>query len=93
MTFGTQVLAATSSEAATAFVEVGAIAIGLSFLALIASRVGITAVPLYLMAGLAFGDGGFIDVTASSDFVTLTAEIGVLLLLLTLGLEYSADEL
>ena len=32
-------------------------------------------------------------VTASSDFVSLTAEIGVLLLLLTLGLEYSADEL
>jgi CPA2 family monovalent cation:H+ antiporter-2 len=93
VTFGTQVLAATRSEAATAFVEVGAIAIGLSFLALIATRVGITAVPLYLMAGLAFGDGGFIDVTASSDFVTLTAEIGVLLLLLTLGLEYSADEL
>ncbi|MDA0203694.1 MAG: cation:proton antiporter, partial [Actinobacteria bacterium] len=75
MTLGAQILAATSSEAATAFVEVGAIAIGLSFLALIASRVGITAVPLYLMAGLAFGDGGFIDVTASSDFVTLTAEI------------------
>jgi CPA2 family monovalent cation:H+ antiporter-2 len=93
VTLGAQILAATSSEAATAFVEVGAIAIGLSFLALIASRVGITAVPLYLMAGLAFGDGGFIDVTASSDFVTLTAEIGVLLLLLTLGLEYSSDEL
>ncbi len=58
---GAQILAATSSEAATAFVEVGAIAIGLSFLALIASRVGITAVPLYLMAGLAFSDGRFVS--------------------------------
>ncbi|MEL0076268.1 MAG: cation:proton antiporter, partial [Ilumatobacter sp.] len=86
-------LAATGSEAAIAFVEIGVIAVGLSFLALIAGRFGITAVPLYLIAGLAFGDGGIVDVTASSDFVSLTAEIGVLLLLLTLGLEYSADEL
>ncbi|MEK9938310.1 MAG: cation:proton antiporter, partial [Ilumatobacter sp.] len=88
-----QMLAATGSEAAIAFVEIGVIAVGLSFLALIAGRFGITAVPLYLIAGLAFGDGGIVDVTASSDFVSLTAEIGVLLLLLTLGLEYSADEL
>ena len=86
-------LAATGSEAAIAFVEIGVIAVGLSFLALIAGRFGITAVPLYLIAGLAFGDGGIVDVTASSDFVSLTGGIGVLLLLLTLGLEYSADEL
>jgi CPA2 family monovalent cation:H+ antiporter-2 len=85
--------AATSSEIATAFVEIGAIAVGLSLLALIAGRFGITAVPLYLVAGLAFGDGGLVDLRMSEDFISLTAEIGVLLLLLALGLEYSGPEL
>jgi CPA2 family monovalent cation:H+ antiporter-2 len=85
--------AATSSEIATAFVEIGAIAVGLSLLALIAGRFGITAVPLYLMAGLAFGNGGVVDLRMSEDFISLTAEIGVLLLLLALGLEYSGPEL
>jgi monovalent cation:H+ antiporter-2, CPA2 family len=86
-------LAATSSEIASAFVEIGAIAVGLSVLALIAGRFGITAVPLYLIAGLAFGEGGLVDLRMSEDFISITAEIGVLLLLLTLGLEYSGDEL
>ena len=85
--------AATSSEIATAFVEIGAIAVGLSLLALIAGRFGLTAVPLYLVAGLAFGDGGLVDLRMSEDFISLTAEIGVLLLLLALGLEYSGPEL
>ena len=87
------VLAATSAEVALAFIEIGAIAIGLSFLALAAGRVGISAVPLYLIAGLAFGEGGLVDVTVAEGFVSTTAEIGVLLLLLSLGLEYSNSEL
>ena len=86
-------LAATSAEVAVAFIEIGAIAIGLSFLALAAGRVGVSAVPLYLIAGLAFGEGGIIDVTVAEGFVATTAEIGVLLLLLSMGLEYSTDEL
>ena len=85
--------AATSSDVALAFIEIGAIAIGLSFLALAAGRVGVSAVPLYLIAGLAFGEGGIIDVTVAEGFVATTAEIGVLLLLLSMGLEYSTDEL
>ena len=86
-------IAATSSDVALAFIEIGAIAIGLSFLALAAGRVGVSAVPLYLIAGLAFGEGGIIDVTVAEGFVATTAEIGVLLLLLSMGLEYSTDEL
>ena len=85
--------AATSSDVALAFIEIGAIAVGLSFLALAAGRVGVSAVPLYLIAGLAFGEGGIIDVTVAEGFVATTAEIGVLLLLLSMGLEYSTDEL
>lgn len=87
------VLAAGGTEAALAFVEIGAMALGLSLLARLAGRIGLSAVPLYLVAGLAFGDGGLARVDVSAEFVTLTAEIGVLLLLFTLGLEYSDAEL
>ena len=43
--------------------------------------------------GLFFGEGGFIPVTAGGDFIEIGAEIGIILLLLMLGLEYSAGEL
>jgi len=87
------VLAAGSSDTALAFVELGLIALGLAILSRVASRLGITAVPLYLIAGLAFGSGGIAEVDVSEDFIALAAEIGVLLLLFTLGLEYSESEL
>ncbi len=87
------ILAAGSAEAALAFVEIGALALGLALLARVAGRLGITAVPLYLIAGLAFGDGGIARVDVSEDFIALAAEIGVLLLLFSLGLEYSDAEL
>lgn len=86
-------LAAGSSEAALAFLEIGAVALGLAVLARIAHRIGITAVPLYLIAGLAFGEGGFAEIDVSSEFIEIAAEIGVLLLLFTLGLEYNEAEL
>lgn len=85
--------AAGSAEASLAFLEVGAVALGLALVARLAGRIGITAVPLYLIAGLAFGNGGFAEVNVSEDFISLTAEIGVLLLLFALGLEYSQSEL
>jgi CPA2 family monovalent cation:H+ antiporter-2 len=90
---GAGLLAATSSETARAFIEIGAITLLLSVMARVASRLGITAIPLYLVAGLALGDGGLLDIEVSEDFIGLIAEIGVLLLLLTLGLEYSGAEL
>jgi CPA2 family monovalent cation:H+ antiporter-2 len=39
------------------------------------------------------GDGGIVPLSTAEPFVTAAAEIGVVLLLLTLGLEFSADEL
>ncbi len=87
------VFAAGSAETAAAFIEVGAIVLGLGLLSRVASRLGVTAVPLYLIAGLAFGDGGLVSIDVSEDFVALAAEIGVLLLLFTLGLEYTDEEL
>lgn len=87
------VVAATGGDASLAFIEIGAVALVLSVLARFASRLGITAIPLYLVAGLAVGEGGIAPLDVSADFIQLAGEIGVLLLLLTLGLEYSGDEL
>lgn len=87
------IIAAGSSEAALAFIEIGAVALGLAVLSRVAGRIGITAVPLYLIVGLAFGTGGIAEVDVSEDFIALAAEIGVLLLLFTLGLEYTESEL
>jgi CPA2 family monovalent cation:H+ antiporter-2 len=87
------VLAATSETTATAFTELGAVVLVLAVLARVAGRVGIPAIPLYLLAGLLVGDGGFAAVDVSEGFIELAGQIGVLLLLFTLGLEYTSDEL
>jgi K+:H+ antiporter subunit KhtU len=86
-------LAAAGPEAARAFVEIGAVALVLAALARLAGRLGVTTIPFYLLAGLAVGEGGIAPLDVSADFIRLVAEIGVLLLLLTLGLEYTGDEL
>jgi len=86
-------LGAAGAEAAKAFVEIGAVALVLAALARVAGRLGVTTIPFYLLAGLAVGEGGIAPLDVSADFIELVAEIGVLLLLLTLGLEYTADEL
>ena len=89
----TPVLAPASSDAALAFIELGVVAVGLSLLARGAGRLGIPAIPLYLLAGLVVGNGGLVSLDVSESFISRAADIGVLLLLLTLGLEYTADEL
>ena len=86
-------IAAGSTDSAIAFIEIGAIILGLALLSRLAARLGITAIPLYLLAGLAVGKGGVIDLDVTENFIALAAEIGVLLLLFTLGLEYSDVEL
>jgi K+:H+ antiporter subunit KhtU len=73
--------------------ELGAIILALGLLGRLASRYGQSPIPLYLLAGLAFGHGGLLPLSASEEFIAAGAEIGVVLLLLTLGLEYTAAEL
>lgn len=87
------IVAATGGDAAATFVEIGTVALVLAVLARVAGRFGLTAIPFYLLAGLAVGEGGLFPLDVSHDFIAVVAEIGVLLLLLTLGLEYSGDEL
>jgi CPA2 family monovalent cation:H+ antiporter-2 len=75
------------------FIELGAAIVGLAVLARLANRWGFSAIPLYLLAGLAFGNGGLAPLNFSKSFVHSGAEIGVLLLLFMLGLEYTGQEL
>ena len=58
-----------------------------------ADRYGQSPIPLYLLAGLAFGHGGLLPLRASEEFIATGAEIGVVLLLFMLGLEYTAADL
>ncbi|MDQ3914233.1 MAG: cation:proton antiporter [Actinomycetota bacterium] len=74
-------------------VELGAILLGLAVLSRLAARAGLPTVPLYLTAGLAFGKGGIVPVVTADEFVEVGAEIGLILLLFMLGLEYTAAEL
>jgi len=87
------IIAAASEDVAIAFVELGAILLALAVLARLSDRVGLSPIPAYLVAGLLFGEGGFATPVLSADFLELAGEIGVVLLLLTLGLEYTPDEL
>lgn len=80
-------------ETTTLLIELGAIILGLGLIGRFAGRIGLSPIPLYLLVGLAFGAGGLLPLSASEDFIAVGAEIGVILLLLLLGLEYSASEL
>src|SRR3989442_2001634 len=84
---------ATTHDVSFLFIELGLAIVGLAVLARLAKRWGFAAIPLYLLAGLAFGNGGVAPLRLSENFVRVGAEIGVLLLLFMLGLEYSGDAL
>lgn len=86
-------LAAADVDAAKVLVEIGGMLLVLAVAGRLAGRIGLSAIPLYLVAGLALGEGSALELEASRDFIAIGAQIGVILLLLMLGLEYSAREL
>lgn len=83
----------TTGDFSAVFIELGLAVVGLALLARLANRWSFSAIPLYLLAGLAFGNGGLWPLKLTENFVHIGAEIGVLLLLFMLGLEYSGEEL
>jgi CPA2 family monovalent cation:H+ antiporter-2 len=83
----------TTHDFSHVFIELGLAVVGLALLARLANRWGFSAIPLYLLGGLAFGNGGIAPLELTENFIHIGAEIGVLLLLFMLGLEYSGDEL
>ena len=72
--------------------ELGVILLLLAALANVAGRLGLSAIPAFLLAGLLLGEGGIHDLGASTPFIEVGGELGVLLLLLLLGMEFSAAE-
>jgi CPA2 family monovalent cation:H+ antiporter-2 len=78
---------------ALTLIELGAVVFCLGLLARLAGRIGMSPIPLYLVGGLAFGAGGVVKLDGMHEFAHLSGEIGVILLLLMLGLEYTAAEL
>lgn len=74
-------------------IELGIVFLGLGILGRMAARMGMSPVPLYLLGGLAFGQGGLVEFRGIAEFGHIAGEIGVVLLLLMLGLEYTATEL
>lgn len=86
-------VAAAAGEVAPVLVELGLVVLALAVLARLADRVGLSPIPFYLVAGLAAGNGGLVSLNLSQELVDIGSEIGVVLLLLTLGLEYTSEEL
>jgi CPA2 family monovalent cation:H+ antiporter-2 len=82
-----------SAHSSAVLIELGLAVLGLAILARIANRWGFSAIPLYLLAGLAFGNGGLAPLPLSQHFIQIGADIGVLLLLFMLGLEYDGEQL
>jgi monovalent cation:H+ antiporter-2, CPA2 family len=83
----------TTHDVSRIFIELGLVVLGLALLARIASRWGFSAIPFYLLGGLAFGNGGLAPLNVSAGFIHIGAEIGVLLLLFMLGLDYTGEQL
>src|SRR6187401_369978 len=75
------------------FLELGGVIGLLALVARLAVHWSLSPIPLYLIAGLMLGEGGVVKLVTSEDFVSIGADIGVILLLLLMGLEYTASEL
>lgn len=73
--------------------EIGAALLVLGIVAFIANRLKFSVVPLYLLIGLALGEGGLVPLSVSEEFMNTGSQIGAIMLLLLLGLEYSAYDL
>ncbi|MFY9764946.1 MAG: cation:proton antiporter [Mycobacterium sp.] len=72
--------------------QLGAVLTALALLGTVARRFALSPIPVYLLTGLALGNGGISPVAIAGQFITTGAPIGIVLLLLTLGLEFSATE-
>jgi monovalent cation:H+ antiporter-2, CPA2 family len=87
------VIVAATDGVSTTLVELGIVLVVLAVAGRLAQRAGISTIPLYLLAGLTLGEGGILELVTAREFIETGAEIGIILLLLMLGLEYSGAEL
>lgn len=85
--------ASASTDTGLILAEIGGVLLFLGIASFFAARFKVSAVPIFLLAGLLLGNGGVIPLSLSDDFLDLGAQWGAILLLLLLGLEYTAGEL
>jgi len=85
--------ASSAVSAGAVLINLGVVLLLLAALCRLAARLGIPSVPLYLVGGLFLGKGGPFPIDAGDEFLSIGAEIGIVLLLLLLGLEYSPQDL
>jgi len=87
------VVAAATPADSLQLIEIGGVLLALGITAFVTAKFKISSVPFFLLAGLMCGEGGFLPLELSEKFLGLGAQIGALLLLLLLGLEYSVREI
>lgn len=87
------VVAVGDADLGSTLLDFGLLILGLGVLARIAALFGLSPVPLFLIAGLLFGEDGPLPIVGDEEFLSTVAELGAIMLLLMLGLEYSAREL
>lgn len=81
------------NDLALLLLELGGLFAALAVLGMVAHRFSLSPIPVFLIVALFFGNGGLIDFRSAEPFLQIGSEIGVILLLLTLGVEFSAVEL
>lgn len=84
-------LAAAGGELAPTYLQLGAVILLLGVAARLAARIDLSPVAVYLVAGVLLG--GFDLPELSGEFVEFAANLGVILLLFLLGLEYTPEDL
>ena len=83
--------------AETSLLSVGEMFLAIALAGALATRIGLSVIPVYLVAGLLVGPnvlgalGG--PAVPDGEVVTILAELGIVLLLFFLGLEFSIDRL
>ena len=81
------------SELALLFLQLGGLIFGLAVVARLASLVGFSPIPFYLLFGLTVSILDLVPHGLTYEFIHIGGELGVILLLFMLGLEYSGEEL
>jgi CPA2 family monovalent cation:H+ antiporter-2 len=83
----------------TLLLEVGLLLAGLAVAGVLARALNQSVIPFYIVTGLLIGEPGLevggvaLDLVTESGFVTVAAELGIVLLLFFLGLEFSFGKL
>lgn len=80
-------------ESYSLFLEFGVLLAVLGLITRLATRLKLSPVPLFIIAGLFAGTGGLIPVDTHGELVPVVAKMGSVILLLLLGLEYSGPQL